>query len=52
MLCNTGNLEEFPKRFPNITQDISITTQKITTLPKYVSFNLQGRYYQQELQQL
>ena len=37
MLCNTGSLETFPSSIPNVTQDISITNQRITTIPKYVN---------------
>ena len=37
VLCNTGSLSEFPLGLPNVTQDISITNQRITTVPKYVS---------------
>ena len=37
VLCNTGNLADFPLGLPNVTQDISITNQRITTVPKYVS---------------
>ena len=37
VLCNTGNLAEFPTNLPNVTQDISITNQNIQIVPKYVS---------------
>ena len=37
VLCNTGNLREFPSKLPNVTQDISITNQNIQIVPKYVS---------------
>ena len=37
VLCNTGSLSEFPSKLPNVTQDISITNQNITIVPKYVS---------------
>jgi hypothetical protein len=37
VLCNTGHLLEFPTGLPNVTQDISVTNQRITVVPKYVS---------------
>ena len=37
VLCNTGNLTQFPRQLPNVTQDISITNQHIKMIPKYVS---------------
>ena len=37
VLCNTGNITQFPRKLPNVTQDISITNQNIKMIPKYVS---------------
>lgn len=41
VLCNTGNLTKFPRKLPNVTQDISITNQQIKMIPKYVSHQSQ-----------
>ena len=40
VLCNTGSLSVFPSKLPNVTQDISITNQNITIVPKYVSIEI------------
>ena len=42
VLCNTGNITQFPRKLPNVTQDISITNQNIKMIPKYVSHTSQS----------
>ena len=44
VLCNTGNITQFPQKLPNVTQDISITNQNIKMIPKYVSLTKSRLY--------